>query len=339
MILVTGGTGFVGAHLLYQLLLKKYKVRAIYRTKNGLEKVKEVFSYYTSSVDPLFSKIEWVQADITSVPDMIPAVKNVTKIYHCAALISFDPGDYREMRKVNIYGTAILVNIAIAAKVKKICFVSSIAAVGERTNGAEMTEQNEWDKNANNHGYAITKHGAEMEIWRASQEGVDVIVVNPGVIIGPGFWERGTGKMFSQIHKGFRFYTEGITGFIGVNDVAKAMILLMESLVINEQFILVADNRSFKEIFFSIADSLHKKRPTINIKPWQMAIFWRADALRAFLTRKKPLITKHSAVSAHKKTKYSSEKVIKVTGMDFENIETVIKKTSLLFSQANEFDL
>jgi nucleoside-diphosphate-sugar epimerase len=331
MILVTGGTGFVGAHLLYHLTLKNDHIRAIYRADTSIKQVEKVFSYYTESAKTLFSKIEWVQADITSVPEMILAFENVTSVYHCAALVSFNPKDYIAMRKINIHGTAIVVNLAIDAKVKKLCFVSSIAAIGEGVSGVTVTEENEWDKNNKNHGYAITKYGAEMEVWRASQEGVDVIIVNPGVILGPGYWNSGSGKMFSQIANGFRFYTEGETGFVGVNDVVKSMISFMEGDVKNERFILVSENKSFKDIFFSIADALHKKRPSFKVKPWQTAVFWRIDKIRTFLTGKEPLITKNSAKSAHEKTHYSSEKALKVLGNDFESIEKVIKDTSAFY--------
>lgn len=332
MILVTGGTGFVGAHLLYQLTLNNKKVRAVYRTESSLEKVKKVFSYYSKTVNDSFARIEWVQADITSVPDMIPVFKDVTKVYHCAALISFNPKDYIDMRKVNIHGTAIIVNLAIDAKVDKLCFVSSIAAVGESIQGALVTEENEWNKNNKNHGYAITKYGAEMEVWRASQEGVDVIIVNPGVILGPGFWDSGSGKMFSQVYNGFKFYTEGVTGFVGVKDVVKSMIALMDSVQKNDRYIIVAENKSFKDIFFTIADALNVKRASIKVRPWQTAVFWRLDKIRTLFTRKEPLITKHSARSAHEKTYYSSEKLIKEIDFKFEKIDRVIQETSSFFS-------
>ena len=226
MILVTGGTGLVGSHLLYHLSLKNDAIRAIYRTESSLEKVKKVFSYYTNDAT-YFDKIEWFQADITQVPAMIPAFEDVKHVYHCAAFISFNRKDYREMRKVNIHGTAIVVNLCVDAKIEKLCFVSSIAAVGESLNDALIDEECEWNKELDNSGYSITKFGAEMEVWRASQEGVEVVIVNPGVILGSGFWNAGSGKLFSQVYNGFKYYTEGITGFVAVQDVVKPMIQLM----------------------------------------------------------------------------------------------------------------
>ncbi|RCS28337.1 NAD-dependent epimerase/dehydratase family protein [Polaribacter sp. WD7] len=332
MILVTGATGLVGSHLLYHLAMNDKKIRAIYRSEEKIEKVKEVFSFYTDDIT-LFSKIEWLKADITEVPAMIPAFKGVTHVYHCAAFISFNPKDYKEMRKVNIHGSAIIANLAIDAKVKKICFVGSIASVGDSTTGGFITEECEWNKEADNSGYSITKFGAEMEMWRASQEGVEVVVVNPGVIIGSGFWGSASGKLFTQIHKGLPYFTEGITGFVGVIDVVKSMILLMNSETTNERFILVSENKSFKEIFFLIAEALGKKKPSIHIKPWQIAIFWRVAWVISLVTRKPPLISKYSAKSAHAVSKYSSERLKKQFHVEFEKIEDVIVRVGKNFKE------
>ena len=327
MILVTGGTGLVGSHLLYHLCLQNVAIRAIYRTKSCLENVKKVFRYYTED-ENLFSKIEWYQADITDVPKMIPAFSDVKHVYHCAAFISFNHKDYRKMRKVNIHGTAIIVNLCIAAKIEKLCFVSSIAAVGDSLKGKIVTEENEWNKELDNSGYSITKFGAEMEVWRASQEGVDVVVVNPGVILGSGFWNSGSGKLFSQVNNGFRFYTEGVTGFVSVQDVVKPMILLMNSPVKNERFILISENKSFKEIFFLIADTLGKSRPSIKIKPWQTNLFWRFAWCVSKIARKEPLLSKYSARSAHSVAEYSSEKTQKKINYQFEDLEKSVQRIS-----------
>ena len=213
------------------------------------------------------------------------------------------------MRQINIEGTANVVNQCISASVKKLCYVSSIAAIGEAIHNEIVTEENEWNREASNHGYAITKHGAEMEVWRGSQEGVDVVIVNPGVILGSGFWDVNTGQLFSKVANGFKFFTEGITGFVGVKDVVKAMIQLTESSVKNQQFILVSDNKSFLEIFTLIANEFGKKPPSIRISKAVSKMLRRVDAIVTFITRKKRLITKDSVNSLHGKTAYSSQKI------------------------------
>jgi dihydroflavonol-4-reductase len=324
MILVTGGTGLVGAHLLYHLIKNDENVRAIYRSEEKIKAVKKVFSYYTDDVS-LIAKIEWFKADITDIPAMIPAFVGVAKVYHCAAFISFNPKDYKEMRKVNIHGTAIIVNLSIDAKIKKLCFVGSIASVGDAINGELITEANEWNKELDNSGYSITKFGAEMEVWRASQEEVAVVIVNPGIILGSGFWSASSGKLFSQVYKGLKYFTEGITGFVGVKDVVKAMVSLMDSDIKNERFLLVSENKSYKEILFLIADAFGKKRPSKKIKVWQTNLLWRVSSLLSLGTRKEPLLSKYSAKSAHEVSKYSSKKIKKTINFQFEEIETVIK--------------
>lgn len=329
MILVTGGTGLVGSHLLVQLTKQNARVRAIYRTLESIEKTNKVFSSYeTKGSSELFSKIEWVQADITDVPSMIPVFKGITKVYHCAAVISFDSKDYIEMRKVNIHGTAIVVNLSIDAKVQKLCFVSSIATIGDDPKKEFVNEDNEWNQNNHNNGYAITKHGAEMEVWRASQEGLDVVIANPGVILGSGFWDIGTGQLFSKVYKGFQYYTEGVTGFIGVHDVVFCLIKLMDGASKTNRFILVSENKSYKEVLFSIADAFKIKRPTKKIKKWQSSIFWRWEWLVSNLTSRKVRLSKQGAKTLNSKTYYSNEKITKELDVKFERIDAVIKKVS-----------
>ncbi|MDC0177790.1 SDR family oxidoreductase [Polaribacter sp.] len=325
MILVTGGTGLVGAHLLYHLIKNEEKVRVIYRSEEKIEKVKEVFSFYGDAAS-FMNNIEWFKADITDVPAMIPAFLGIKKVYHCAAFISFNPKDYREMRKVNIHGTAIIVNLSIAAKIHKICFVGSIASIGNSLNGGVITEDNEWNSQEDNSGYSITKLGAEMEIWRASQEGVSVVIVNPGIILGSSFWNTGSGKLFYRVYNGFKYYTEGITGFVGVKDVVKSMVLLMNSEIENERFILVSENKSFKEIFFLIAVAFGKKPPSKKIKSWQTEFFWRISSLLSRFTGNAPFLTKYSARSAHSISKYSSQKIEKSLNFQFEKIEDVVQE-------------
>lgn len=326
MILVTGGTGLVGSHLLYHLSLENDIIRAIHRKSSDLNAVKKVFSYYSQDYESLFQKIEWTEADITDIFAMEKAFKNVTHVYHSAAMVSFDPKDYRAMRKINIEGTTNIVNFCIDLEVQKLCFVSSVAAVEKSFNKKVIDENEAWSNEMNNYGYAITKYGAEMEVWRASQEGVPVVIVNPGVILGAGFWENGSGAIFSKIDKGLKFYAEGVTGFVGVLDVVSIMKELMQSDIKNERFILVSENKSFKDVFFSIADHLNKKRPSIKVTRFMSAIGWRLEKIRSFLTGSPPVLTAHSAKSIHSKYYFSSEKVKEALHYNFELVADTIER-------------
>lgn len=331
MILVTGGTGLVGSHLLYHLALENDSVKAIHRKNSDLKVVKKIFSYYSKDFERLFDKIEWIEADITDVCCLEIAFENVTHVYHSAALVSFNAKDYKAMRTTNIDGTANVVNLCIAKSVQKLCFVSSIATIEKSVNGQPITEENEWNIEKNNYGYAITKNGAEMEVWRASQEGVPVVIVNPGVIIGAGFWNDNSGAMFSKIYKGLKFYSEGVTGFVGVNDVAKIMMSLMESSIENERYILVAENVSFKSVFDEIATNFNVKKPTIKVTKLISSVAWRLAWLIALVTNKPVKLSKHSAKAMHNKHLYSSEKVKNALNYQFEPISTTIKVTCEAF--------
>ena len=276
MILVTGGTGLVGAHLLLHLVEQGENVRAIYRSTTSIKKTKNLFSLYNKF--HLFEKIEWMEADILDIPSLENAFQNIEFVYHCAALISFDPKDEEVIRKTNIEGTANIVNFCLAYKIKKMLFVSSIAALGD-LNAAETTisETTEWNPEKQHSDYAISKYGAEMEVWRGQQEGLNVLIVNPGVILGPGFPEQGSGVLFSAVAKGLSFYTLGTTGFITVTDVVDTSVRLMKSDIQNERFTLIENNYSFQEILNCIADSLQVKRPKWHATPLLINLFWRAD--------------------------------------------------------------
>lgn len=333
MILITGGTGLVGAHLLLNLVDKETAIRAIYRKTSAIEKTKSLFQLYQKQ--QLFSKIDWVQADIIDVSALAIAFNNIDYVYHCAGLISYDPNDEELLRKVNIEGTANIVNLCIDNEIKKLCHVSSIAALGNiAAHETQVTEETEWNPEALHSDYAISKYGAEMEIWRGQQEGLNVVIVNPGIIFGAGFLNQGSGLFFSSLKKGFRFYTNGTTGYVGVTDVVKIMIQLMDSDISGERFIVIAENVSFKEVIFSIAEKLDAKKPKIEAKPLMTAIGWRLDWFVSTLFRTKRKLSKYSANSLHSSDFISNEKIKnpEVSGLNFEfqSIESVIKEVIFL---------
>jgi nucleoside-diphosphate-sugar epimerase len=231
------------------------------------------------------------------------------------------------MRKVNIEGTANIVNFCIMNNVLKLCFVSSVAAVGKSLNNGTIDESCEWNVETSNYGYAITKHGAEMEVWRGTQEGLDVVIVNPGIILGGGFWDSGSGKIFDKVYNGLRFYTEGTTGYVGVEDVVKSMMKLMNSTIKNERFILVSENWSYKKVFEEIAEAFNKRKPSIKITILLSQIVWRVSSLISIITKKEPLLTKHSAESIHKTNIFSNAKTKEAIGIEFEPIKAVINQS------------
>ncbi|MDM1367762.1 NAD-dependent epimerase/dehydratase family protein [Myroides marinus] len=323
MILVTGGTGLVGAHLLLHLLQSEDAVRAIYRNEESIKKTKAFFALNNQA--KLFLKIEWVKADLIDVPALEVAFKDVDYVYHCAALVSFEPKDEKQLRKTNIEGTANIVNLSIAFNIKKLCYVSSIAALGETlAKDKVITETTDWNPELYHGDYAITKYGAEMEVWRGTQEGLDVIIVNPGIIFGRGFGYEGSGAFFQKIKKDFPFYTKGIAGIVGVNDVVNAMYMLMNSEVKNERFALVSDNISYQELINYIADLIGKKHPSIKVSRTSSVLAWKLDNFVSLITRKKRSFTRSLAQASHSKYIYDCSKIKNTISFEFEHYQSFL---------------
>jgi nucleoside-diphosphate-sugar epimerase len=287
MILVTGGSGLVGSHLLYFLLKNNDVVRATRREHSNLQRVKKVLSYYTEDAQEYFNRIEWIQADISDLPALTEAFIDIKQVYHCAALISFDPKHFQELRKTNIEGTANVVNLCLHHQVTKLCYVSSIVTLGNTEDNSLITETTEWNPEATDNVYAITKYGAEMEVWRGSQEGLNVVIVHPGVILGEGFPNAGVGTLISMAKKEFPFYMGGGIGVVDVKDVVQSMLLLMESELVKDHFILSAKNVSYKDLMSDLAALIDKKPPHKSIDQWKLMAFSQVDAFISTIFRTK----------------------------------------------------
>lgn len=308
MILVTGATGLVGFHLLFELAKEDMPVRALYRSAAKKEHVYNLFA--TQGLTATFEKIDWVEADILDIPKLEEAFQGVTQVYHCAALISFDPKDESALYQTNIIGTANVVNLCLAFGVEKLCHVSSIAALGagNPANG-KVNEESERTMETVHSDYSITKYGAELEVWRGQQEGLNVVVVNPGVIFGAGFYTSGSSLFFTKIKKGLLFYTRGVVGIVAVEDVVKSMLAAMNSNSTGERFIVVAENWTYKELFDTLASALQVKKPTVEAKPWLTGLLWKVDWFLGTFFGKRRLLTHATALALHDKSCLDSGKL------------------------------
>lgn len=332
MILVTGGTGLVGAHLLFELTKKEALVKATFRASSDLKKVEKTFSYYAQDYQSQYQKIVWVEADINDIPALDMAFEDITQVYHCAALISFNPRDYSALYKINCEGTANIVNICIAYKIEKLCYVSSIATIGKDLNSQEVNEESEWNSKEANV-YALSKYDAEMEVWRGAQEGLKVVILNPGIIIGPGFWKTGSGKLFTIAAKESNYYPPSGTGFVAVEDVVQLLILAMNSNLDKERFVCIAENISYQEVLTQITRALGLKPPTKRIAFWQLNIVWRLDYLRSLFFRTDRKITKNTVESLKENKLYSHQKIKKTFSYTFDPIQKSIAFTSSKFEE------
>lgn len=320
MILVTGGTGLLGSYLLRALVKAGKPVRALYRSR------------IPDQIKDIADRVEWVQGDILDVCALEDAFAGVTEVYHCAAIVSFEPGQRNAMMKTNIEGTANIVNLAIDTGVRKIVHVSSIAALGRARQHDNITENAQWEESKNNSKYAVSKHLGEMEIWRGIAEGLNAVIVNPSIILGSGFWHDGSGKLLANAWKEFPYYTEGVNGFVDVEDVAEVMIQLMESPITAQRFILNGDNWPYRQLFNEMARHLGKKPPHIATKPWMAEVVWRLEKIRGMFTGKRPLLTRETARTAQLKVYYSNQKIQEaLPGFRFRPLQETIETISRNF--------
>ena len=333
MILVTGGTGLVGSHLLQALVKEGKNVRAIRRASSDMGMSRKVFDLYSPDPEKDFSLIEWVEADIMDIFSLEEAMEGVEDVYHCAAIVSFLPEDRKRLMQINTGGTANVVNAALEKKIRKLCHVSSIAALGRPENQADLIDEElVWKTSKNNSIYAVSKYGAEREVWRGTAEGLNAVIVNPSIILGFAATSKGSSRIFSTIWEGLKFYPPGINGFVDVRDVVRAMILLMNSDICNERFILSIESIEYKKLFDLISAEMGKPVPRLKVSPIMSGFAWRLEKLRSMVTGIKPLITRETARTATQQYNYSNEKIKKELGFEFTPIEETIRHFCGIFT-------
>lgn len=318
MVLVTGGTGFLGSYIIKHLVEKGYRVRAIRRER-------AVLPFYIPK--EIFEKVEWITGDILDVLSLEDAMEGVDQVIHAAAVVSFLNADRKKMYQANVEGTANVVNMAIEKKVKRLVYISSVAALGRTAHGGSVDEDRKWEDNKVNTHYAKSKYKAELEVWRGSGEGLNTIILNPSTILGYGDWNSSSCAIFKSVYNEFKWYSPGINGFVDVDDVAKATVLLMESNISDRRFIVNGDNWHFKKLLETMAENFQKKKPSKETTPTLIAIAWRMEKLKSMLNGHRPLLTRESARVAHSKTYFENAKILAaLEGFSFTPLEESIQK-------------
>ncbi len=313
MILVTGATGLVGSHLIKELSKTNSSIIALYnKTKPSTE---------------LEKLATWKQVDILDVTALEEVVQGIKQVYHCAAIVSFNPKEKELLHQFNIQGTANIVNVCITAKVEKLLHVSSVASLGRIRNGQTVNEEMNWTEETSNSEYGKSKFLSEMEVWRGIGEGLSAVIVNPSIILGAGNWDSGSTGIFKNAYDEFPWYTNGSSGFVDVVDVANAMVMLMNSNVTNERFILSGWNLPYRKVFDEIAIGFNKKKPTKKVTPLIAAIVWRLEKIKSMFSGKSPLLTKETAATAQTKIDYDSSKLLKrLPDFSYSNFENSVQR-------------
>ncbi len=325
MNLITGATGLLGSYLAKLLIAKGEKVRAIKRKTSDL-----------SLLGAFADRIEWVEADLLDIGSLEDAMKGVSYVYHCAAVISFIPSEIDYMLKVNIEGVSNVMNAALAVGVKKVVHVSSEAAFGVALEG-KIIDESFADPNINKRTwYYRSKQYGEREAWRAHAEGLDIVIACPATILGGGWWTHQPNSLFSEVYNGLLFYTTGINGFVDVRDTTECMHQLMHSSITGEKFLILSENLSLRDIIWMIADSLKVKRPSFAVGKLLIDIAWRVEALKSLLSKRPPILTKESASLTEINFRYSNEKIKRTLNYDFRPVKETIAETAEVFLKSQE---
>lgn len=319
MVLVTGGTGFLGTHLLVELCSRGKKVRTIKRPSSDTDFVRKLFSFYGK--EELFENIDWIDCDIFDTLSLIEAMNGTEHVYHCAALVSFSGKNSKKISETNVFGTSNIVNAAIEAGIIKICHVSSIAVLGK---DQVISENTMWNAGEKHSAYAESKYFAEQQIWRGVAEGIDAVIVRPSVIIGPWKQSSGVGILFDRINKGLKYYTHGSTAYVDVRDTAAIMVNLMDSPVKNDSLIVSAENLGYREFFSMIAESLNKPAPCRSAGKTLTGIAWRLHSIKEFFTGNESGLNKITAEISQTKSSYSNKKLLDTLSFSYTPIRESI---------------
>ena len=336
LVLLTGATGLVGGHLLVQLFRSGKKVRCLIRSTSSLEELKLICSFYNLSFEELKSSVEWVQGSILDYIGLSEIMYKVTEVYHCAALVSFNSKNRAELLQTNVQGTSNMVDAALKAGVKKFCFISSIAALGSTPDHTLIQEDTPRKNEDKTSAYSESKFRSELEVWRGISEGLNAVIVNPGVILGPGDPEKGSLLLFKTGRKGMPFFTKATTGYVDVRDVCKCSFELMEKGIFKKRYILVSENAHNGTIFGLIAKEFGKNPPRIQAGKALLRLGVLAAALSGWVTRKTPQLTKDTIRSAQNPQSYSNERIRTALDYTFIPLQKTIQETSE-FLKTNNF--
>jgi len=327
MILVTGGSGLTGSHLLLELSRKKEPFRALKRNSSDISWVRRIFDYYEPEKGrELFFRIEWVDGDITDPDSLTAAFRNVTTVYHTAGYVSFDPGEHKKIRKINVEGTRHMVELSLKYGVEHFCHVSSVAAIGKHHQGDELwVAETDYRKMRKERScYAFSKLLGELEVWRAMEEGLRAVIVNPVIILGPGNWERGSARLFKTMQNGLPFYPPGSNGFVDVRDVVRIMLLLTERSISGERFVINAENLSYRQVLSWIAHGFGRKAPSIRTSKGLMTLAAMTDWMISRLSGKPHLLTRETARTSASHIFYNNEKIRSTLGYEFIPVKEAV---------------
>jgi dihydroflavonol-4-reductase len=327
MFVVTGANGFLGSYVVCSLLDKGLEVMALRRDKSDMSEFNDIFSQQFGVPYQQHPLLKWKEVDLLDILSLDEWLLPSHIVVHCAAQVSFLPKDKMAMTVSNVNVTKNLVDACIKASVKKMVYVSSTAAIGRSKVLQNIDEDCYWEESEFNSDYAISKHNAELEVWRGIEEGLNAVIVNPSIILGYGNWAKGSCALFKSVASGMKFYTKGVNGFVGVKDVAELIFILSQSEIKGQRFIVNSENCSYQFVFNTMAKALGKAEPTFEIKS-QYEWFFKLGIRFMHLFGVSKTINAQTIHTSLNQFNYSSDKIRKQLDYTFQPIQAVIQETA-----------
>ena len=328
-VFITGATGFIGSHIARTYLANGHAVSVLHREGSGHGMLADVAD-----------RITWHVGDILDIPSLEAAIISNIDVIHAAAIVSFVPKDRDQMEKVNVEGTANVVNVCLKAGVRKLGYVSSVASLGKPVAKGEevgepalITEEQKWEESPLNSNYAKSKYRAELEVWRGVAEGLNAVMVNPTIVLGAGDWTRSSLQLIKYVHDERPFYTDGLVSYVDVLDVAESLYRLMQSDVTAKRYILNGGTIPYRALLQQIATAIGKRPPTVRVPPLLTRVLWPIEAVRSWLTGRAPLITRETARSASSQYRFDGHKIEQVTGYQYRPLSETLRRVASAFKE------
>ncbi len=329
---VTGANGFLGVYILHHLVKKGHHVKALVRPSSSLNLFNQISDYYQLT-DNQKELIEWVHVSLYDTYALNEVFENVDYVIHLAGKISYLKRELPDLIHVNRDFTAAVVDACLSANVKRLIYCSSTSAISKNNTNAVVVESKEWDDKLEHSNYGYTKHLGEMEVWRGIEEGLAANIINPGVILGYANWNDGSNKLFRNAFQSFPFFSEGITGFVGVSDVADIVYRLCNSEVVGEQFLVISENKSYGDIARMMAKHFDKKPPRFEVKGLLYRLIYGFISLKERLGLG-GLLSKETVKASIAKNQFSNQKIKDALNYEFESMEEVISAATEAYKKS-----
>ncbi len=314
-VLVTGGTGFIGSNLAIALRSEGHDVRILRRPDSDLRAIGD-------------ADVEHCIGDVRDPDSIARAMKGCDTVFHTAAIVSYWRKDRARMYDVNIGGTRNVVQACLEAGVEKLVHTSSVAAIGFPEHGSSADENNVFNWGPYNVGYRISKHEAELEIWRGVKIGLPAVIVNPSIVIGPGDIHFNGGQIIRDIYsKRLFFYIDGGANITYIDDVVRGHIAAARRGRIGERYILCGENLLLKDVFRITAEVVGGIVPKFRLSQRAVTIAATMAELVGILMRTKPWVTRELVARAGTLYYFTSGKAQRELGFTITPFRSAAEKT------------